>query len=349
MRLWPWRRSPPFSRVTVLSAPVDSHHNQIFLFNFFERLRDQGVLDWRTALYEDCRPEDLNGRSLVIFSRPRYPEVFELIDRCRARGIPTLVLIDDNWIAAGREFPQCEALFTPGKPPFEAFLYALRQADAVLVTSPPLEEDVRPLARRVLRLPPNVDLARFAAPKSRPEGELLAGFAGSPRMDAAGFRGLARFLARRPEVGLLVMAHQVPRELEEVPAERLTFFPWRHDFDAYARTLAEQRPDVLIAPLDASRVAASKIPTKYLEAAAVGAAGIYSRVPPYTDFIQDGVTGLLVDNREEAWEEALDWLADDPVLRRRIAERSLAEVRERFATERVLPLFVDVLREVTQR
>jgi glycosyltransferase involved in cell wall biosynthesis len=340
----------PASQVTVLSGILDSHHNQFFLFNFFERLRDQGVLNWRTVLYEDCRSEDLDDRNLVVFSRPRYPEVFELIDRCRARGVPTLVLIDDNWIAAGREFPrQCEALFTPGKPPFEAFLHALRQADAVLVTSPPLEEDVRPLARRVLRLPPNVDLARFAAPRSRPEGELLVGFAGSLRMDTVGFRGLSRFLARRPEVRLLVMGHQVPRELEGVPAERLTFLPWQHDYDGYARTLASLRPDVLVAPLDASRTAASKIPTKYLEAAAVGAAGVYSRLAPYTDFVRDGETGLLVDNREEDWEEALDRLADDPALRRAIAERSLAEVRERFDTERVLPRFVEVLREITKR
>jgi glycosyltransferase involved in cell wall biosynthesis len=269
-----------------------------------------------------------------------------LLDRCRAEGIPALVMIDDNWIAAGREYPRFERLFTPGRPPFEIFLDALRRADATLVFNPVLEEEVRPWARRVLRLPPNVDLSLFAPPDTRREPGFVAGFAGSPRFEESGFRGLARFLARRLEARLLVMAHEVPAPLQDVAPERLTFIPWRHDYATYARTLAAERPDVLVAPLDASRFSASKIPIKLLESAAVGAAGIYSRVLPYTEHVTDGETGLLVENREEAWAEALERLYTDPELRGRLAANAGRLVRERFATERVLPAFLDMLRNV---
>jgi glycosyltransferase involved in cell wall biosynthesis len=305
------------------------------------------VLTWRTVLYERCRPEDLAGCDLAIFSRPRFPEVPALLDACRANGVPVMVMIDDNWIAAGREFPRFERLFTPGKPPFEIFLDSLRRADAVLVFNPVLEEDVRPYARRVLRLPASVDLTFFEAPEEPREPGFLVGFAGSPRWEETGFRGLARFLERHPppaNTRLLIMAHEVPEPLREVPPERRTFIPWRHDYESYARTLAAMRPDVLVAPLDASRFSASKIPVKLLESAAVGAAGVYSRVPPYTEHVRDGETGLLVENREEAWLEALERLLGDPGLRRRIAANALAEVRERFTTEKVLPAFLDALR-----
>ncbi|HYX24581.1 MAG TPA: glycosyltransferase, partial [Thermoanaerobaculia bacterium] len=319
-------------------------------FNFFERLRGQGFLTWRAVRYEDCREEDLAACDLAVFSRPRYPEVPALLDRCRDLGRPVLAMIDDNWIAAGRELPQAAAIFTPGQPPFEVFREAMRRANAVLVFSAPLEEDVRPLAARVLRLPPNIDLERFtapAAPRQPPrQPGLLVGFAGSPRLEPAGFRGLARFLARRPAARLLVMAHQVPPELAGVAAERVLFVPWRHGYDGYARTLAGLRPDVLVAPLGASRFEASKIPTKFLEAAAVGAAGVYSRVAPYSGAVRDGETGLLADNDEEAWAAALERLAGDPGLRRRLAASALAEVRERFETGRVLPAFLAALREV---
>lgn len=335
-------------RIVLLSGLHDAHQNQLFFYNFFEKTAGQGLLTWRTVLYERCRPEDLEACDLVVFSRPRFPEVPALLDVCRARGVPALVMIDDNWIAAGQEFPRFERLFTPGKPAFEVFLESLRRADATLVFNPVLEEEVRPWARRVLRLPANVDLALFGPPRPRREG-FLAGFAGSPRWEASGFRGLARFLERRTDARLLVMAHEVPEELRGTPPERLTFIPWRHHYAAYARALAEMRPDVLIAPLDASRFSASKIPVKFLDSAAAGAAGIYSRVPPYTDHVRDGETGLLVENREEAWEAALELLYADPDLRERIAARALAEVRERFATEKVLPAFLEVLRSVAGR
>jgi glycosyltransferase involved in cell wall biosynthesis len=348
-----FRRDLPALKVTLLSGLHDAHQNQLFFYNFFSRVAGEGALTWRTVLYERCRPEDLDGCGLAVFSRPRFPEVPALLDRCHAAGIPSLVMIDDNWIAAGEEFARFERLFTPGRPAFEVFLDSLRRADAVLVFNPVLEAEVRPWARRVLRLPPNVDLSLFAAPVSTQgpprEPGLLVGFAGSPRFEGSGFRGLARFLARRADARLLVMAHEVPEELRGVPPERLTFVPWRHDYAAYARDLAALRPDVLIAPLDASRFSASKIPIKLLESAAAGAAGIYSAVPPYTGHVRHGETGLLVENREEAWAEALDLLYTDSELRRRIAGRALSEVRERFATERVLPAFLALLRTVAGR
>jgi glycosyltransferase involved in cell wall biosynthesis len=333
-------------KITLLSGLHDAHQNQLFFYNFFQRTIGAGELTWRTVLYERCAPGDLAECDLAIFSRPRFPEVPALLDVCAEKGIPVLVMIDDNWIAAGQEFSRFERLFTPGKPSFEVFLDSVRRADAVLVFNPVLEAEVRPWARRVLRLPPNVDLSLFAAPEAPREPGFVVGFAGSPRFETSGFRGLARSLARHEDARLLVMAHEVPEELRGVEPERLTFLPWRHDYEAYARDLAAWRPDVLIAPLDASRFSASKIPIKFLESAAVGAAGVYSRVPPYTDSVTDGETGLLVENREEAWEAALERLHADPELRRRIAERALAVVRERFATEKVMPAFLTLLREV---
>ena len=336
-------------KVTLLSGLHDAHQNQLFFYNFFGKVIGRGVLTWRTILYERCRPEDLAECDLAVFSRPRFSEVPALLDRCREVGIPVLVMIDDNWIAAGQEFFRFERLFTPGKPAFEVFLDSLRRADVVLVFNPVLEEEVRPWARRVVRLPPNVDLSFFAAPAVPRGPELLAGFAGSPRFEESGFRGLARFLERRPDARLLVMAHEIPEPLRETAPERLVFRPWRHDYAAYARDLAALRPDLLIAPLDASRFSASKIPIKFLESAAVGAAGIYSAVPPYTEHVRHGETGLLVENREEAWAEALETLADDPGLRRRIALQAGEEVRERFATQRLLPEFLEMLRSVAER
>jgi glycosyltransferase involved in cell wall biosynthesis len=346
--------SPPLPgrwplKVTVLSGLHDGHQNQLVFYGYFHRMAGHGMLTWRTVLYDRCRPEDLAGSDLAVFSRPRFPQVPALLDACAAARVPVLLMIDDNWIAAGREFPRFERLFTPGRPAFEAFLDGLRRADAVLTFNALLEEDVRPWARQVLRLPPNVDFSLFAAPpRPRPPG-FLAGFAGSPRWEPAGFEGLARFLGRHADARLLVMAHEVPEELGQVDPSRLTFVPWQHHYAAYAQALSGLRPDVLVAPLDASRFSASKVPNKFLETAAAGAAGVYSRLPPYTEHVREGETGLLVDNDPQAWLDALERLHADPGLRARIAQQAAREVRERFGTEQVLPRFAAVLQAVAGR
>jgi glycosyltransferase involved in cell wall biosynthesis len=269
-----------------------------------------------------------------------------LLDAAAAAGVPVLVAIDDNWLAAGREYARVEPLITPGRPPLEAFLEALRRADAALVFNPLLEEDVRALARRVLRLPLAVDLPLFQSPALPRPGGFLAGFAGSARWEPSGFQGLARFLRRHDDTRALIMGHEVPEELREMDQGRVVFVPWQHHYAAYARTLAGMRPDVLVAPLDASRFTASKVPTKFVEAAAVGAAGIYSRLPPYTEHVRDGITGLLVDNDASAWLHALERLHADPALRARLGAEAAREVAQRFSLEAVLPHFAAVLQAV---
>ncbi len=91
------------------------------------------------------------------------------------------------------------------------------------------------------------------------------------------------------------------------------------------------------------------MPIKFLESAAVGAAGIYSRLPPYTEHVTHAETGLLVENRPEAWWSALEQLYADAALRRRIAASAAGVVRQCFATERLLPDFLKVLRRVAGR
>lgn len=342
---------PPFPiRVTVLGGPYEPHHNQLYFFNFFEQVVGQGYVSWKTLLYQTCRPADLEASDLVVFSRPRYVECDDLLESCRRRGIATLVMIDDNWIAAGREFRQYEELFAAGKPALETFLRCLARTDATLVYNELLEDDLRPLTRQIYRLPPNVDTSLFRADAGheRPAG-FLAGYAGSPRPQRTAFRALGELARRHGDVHLLAMAHTRPAEWDDIPAHRVLFVPFCVDYRRYARTIASLRPDVLVAPLDGSRYSASRCPIKFLELSAAGAAGIYSNTKPYTDYVESGRTGLLVDDTPEAWLEALGFLHENPGRRIEIARRAYDEVLARFDTSRVLHRFLQLLGRLVGR
>ena len=256
-----------------------------------------------------------------------------------------LVMIDDNWIAAGRDYPRYAPLFAPGRPAFETFRRSIAAADATLVFNELLEEDLRPMARQLARLPPNVNTRLFRPDgrASRPPG-FLAGYAGSPRLENVAFRALALLAQRHPDVLLLAMAHEHPPEWKEVPAERVVFVPFCVDYGRYARTLATLAPDVMVAPLDGTRFSASKCPNKFLDLSAVPTAGIYSNTKPYTDYVEQGRTGLLVDDTVEAWLDALEELYENPGRCLDIARRAHDQVVARFDTAVVLPQFLDLLR-----
>ena len=78
------------------------------------------------------------------------------------------------------------------------------------------------------------------------------------------------------------------------------------------------------APLIGSHFETFKTQVKYREFGAFGVAGTYSAVAPYLDYVEDGVTGLLVGNTVDSWVSALDRLIRAPELRAAIA-RLLAE------------------------
>ena len=80
--------------------------------------------------------------------------------------------------------------------------------------------------------------------------------------------------------------------------------------------------DIGLAPQIDCEFTSYKYHNKMLEYAHIGCAGIYSKLEPYTSVIEDGVTGLLVENEVDAWKEAILSLLTNPELRMRIARNA---------------------------
>ncbi len=209
--------------VTVVHAPGDVHHVEIFLRPLLDGVFARRPGGWRCASYDDGL-SGLSAEEFVILCRPRFPSAPDIAARRRAAGLPTIVMIDDNWIAAGKEYPRYAGLFLPGRPDYESFLSCLREADATVAFNPVLAEDVRPFARSVELLPIPFDMGPFDRdPSLAPELGLSVGYAGSPRFESSAFAAMARLAEERPELQILVMGHEVPPELASLPAGRLRF------------------------------------------------------------------------------------------------------------------------------
>lgn len=81
--------------------------------------------------------------------------------------------------------------------------------------------------------------------------------------------------------------------------------------------------DIAIAPLKDTPFNHCKSDIKLLDYSAIGAAGIYSRVPAYESSVRHLETGWLVENDVDAWIEALErLLTDDDELRGQMAQNA---------------------------
>lgn len=343
-----WPKEP--LRITVLGGLSEPAHNYFCFYCFFERLVGTGRINWRVVYDRAAHPADLLHSDLVILSRMRGEQGPKAVDFCNAHRIPTLYLLNDNWFWLYKDRPEeYAAVLAPGKPAFENFLYCCRQATAVMTQNALIAADVRPHAQHVVRVDPSIDLSIFAAPPRSPDAPLRIGYVGTPRWEVAPFRALVAVAKRHPSIEVYVMSQRMPEALRDLPARRLIYQPYVFDYKLFARIVAAAHPDVLIAPLEDNRSQASKCPNKYFDFAGAGAAGVYSNLPPYTQFIEDGRNGLLVDNDEQSWVAALERLVSDPSLRRQIVEASREDIRRRYTVDRVLPAFLGAILDVIQR
>ncbi len=80
--------------------------------------------------------------------------------------------------------------------------------------------------------------------------------------------------------------------------------------------------DLALAPLSSNTLNKSRSPLKLYEYAAAGALTIATGAEPYASAIQDGLTGLLVDNKPESWIQAISKLIRHDDLWRQLLEAS---------------------------
>lgn len=99
-----------------------------------------------------------------------------------------------------------------------------------------------------------------------------------------------------------------------------------------------------LAPQVDSEFTPYKYHTKLLEYTHIGCAGIYSKLEPYTNVIQNNITGLLVDNEVEAWKEAILKLLKDKELTYKIACNAYEYVNSHNNRKVVAEQYADALK-----
>lgn len=258
------------------------------------------------------------------------PETAGVIDKIFAAGIPVIYDMDDAISEVSEGHPHHQDI-ERSRP---HVMDVLARANAVFVSTEPLRESLAGLTNNVSVLPNLVDLRQFAYPVAMPGTVTRIGVlgTGTHAADFALVEGALRQILDRHagKVEVLVMGMRPAAGAESHPAMR--YLDFESSYDDYAAKLRSLGLHIALVPLEDNAFNRCKSNIKWLEYSACGIAGIYSDVLPYR-CIRQGETGLLVNNTEATWREAIESLIAQPERRMAMAQAAQREVFEHYALQ----------------
>jgi hypothetical protein len=314
------------------------------------------VLGWQIVLGKEgvdtVFPERVQQADVVLIPRdfPRFFEPFrQVLAEARRAGKPVVYDLDDLLLAIPAEHPYLNDY----EDALGGILYAIIEADQVIVSTPLLREVLLPLQPRIAVWPTLLPdaLWKLQTPRlSEPAAPLTIGYMGglSHGPDLEMITAVLQHLLnmRGDQVEIHFWGCSPPAALAEQPQVRQVN-PGVADYAEFAQVFSTTAfADIWLAPLKANLFNRCKSAIKFWEYSALGGAGIYSRLEPYEMVVQDGENGLLAGSYEE-WLAAITQLADNPDLRLRLAENAQQTLRQQGLLSTGLDLWQEVYTAVS--
>jgi glycosyltransferase involved in cell wall biosynthesis len=289
---------------------------------------------------------------LVVIDRLWRPDVTlhlvkELIDKIHRKGIPFIYSLDDNFfdlVLENKGWPPREFL------PIVAHL--LHQANCVWVTTPALRERLLEFNSNIIVLPNQLDerllVIHHPEELDRSEGtnRIVIGYMGTYTHDEDFLLVLPALKAvcqRHPgsleiQVVGVIRGDQTRKELEGLPVRYLNPHPHESEYPLFMLWFTGHvNWDIAISPLLETPFTRCKSDIKFLDYAAIGAAGIYSQSQAYSATVKHKENGWIARNVPEAWEEALETLIEGRNLRINIARKATRYLySERILAQRAM-------------
>ncbi len=282
---------------------------------------------------------DYNGEpaDLVIIDRLWRPDVTlelvqDLVNRIQLKGAKIIYSLDDNFfdlVLENKGWPPMEFL------PIVAFL--LRQADGVLVTTPALRERLLEYNSNIFVLANQLD-ERLLVIRHPDEinplvasNRIVIGYMGTITHDEDFLMVLPALKAIHQHYpGLVdvqvigvVRSEETKKELQQISVRYIRPKPDENEYPLFMLWYTGNiHWDIAISPLRETPFTRCKSDIKFLDYAAIGAAGIFSQTLAYSSTVHHREDGWIAENSPQAWEEALETLIQDNALRLKIARNA---------------------------
>lgn len=286
---------------------------------------------------------------------PIYPV---LLAAARQQRIPVIHDTDDLLLNVHREHPD-HALY---RARVGYALKALLDADVVVVSTPPLAEQLAALPSPVVVIPNELPTTlwrdvcehNLQVDRNGSGDQLTVGYIGTAthQSDLLVIEDVLLDLLSRHQGRVRFLSVGVPLN------PRWKRHPWvssimppnqvSHSYAEFARFAAALPIDVGIAPLRDTTFNCCKSDVKFQEYAALGVVGVYSDLPAYRSSVRHGENGFLASQTAQ-WRACLEELVTSPELRRRMARTAGEGLLARWRAARAAALWEDVVEQTHQR
>ncbi len=272
---------------------------------------------------------------VVVFCRnvePKYARPWHI---ALGMGKPIIYDLDDNLFELPLSGPGAQQERSPE--PMNQLRMYLESATLIRVYAEHLKNRVAEFNTQVERVEGPLDWGLVSRPpsKTKPDARVKIVYATSRIEDE-----LSTVFLDDVERLLKVCPDRVEFYFWGCRSDRLARFPSVHqlsfvtNYDRFFRQFSRFGFDIGLAPLLADDFHLCKSNNKFREYAACRIAGIYSNVPVYTECVQHGATGWLIENRPGTWFEAITHLMDNAALRNRIQDNAEQYAREHYGEEK---------------
>lgn len=279
----------------------------------------------RFMKFADLQVADLQGIDMVVVQRVISPLALKLIRRMQGRGIRVVFDIDDLLTDIPDHLASSTALRRL-RPLLEDIL---RSVDGVTVATQRLGDRLAPYNQ--CHLAPNCP-APLLTPTSNQPGTgpvtLIMASSDSVRFDFI-VPALRQLMAQHAE-RLHLVSIGPPGDFLLSQGLAVEARPTM-DYLGFRSFLASQKDAIGIIPLDDSVFGSCKSAIKFMDYALAGIPSVCSAVAPYSDVVRDGESGLLADNNDTSWHDAIERLLTSPELRATLADSARREVQANWS------------------
>lgn len=313
------------------------------LMETFESVSASHGIDSVFAQVEDMTISGNEDYDAIIFIRPNDILSFSLARAAKAQGIAVITYCDDDLLNRGIDVPwrkrgllgtinSSDCVCSPN--PLLCKKYeklTIQKSSFVLPTTVDSsgfmyhEENARPI--RILYAANSSHVAYFDALIGPVLPNLIKEFGNSISLT---------FIGVHPALG----SYANDIDVTYVPSL---------SFDEYRHYVSSNVFDIGLAPLPDTKFHRYKYFNKYIEYTLAGIFGIYSNVAPYTFAVRNLETGLLAENTEAGWLDALRLAISDCDMRKQGVLAAQAHLSKLYSLDVVIDQFADDVSKVCAR
>jgi glycosyltransferase involved in cell wall biosynthesis len=334
--------------LAVLPAVVPS--TTIGVIKPLTKLHRTGQISADLTLEYMVSRRQVERADVVVFCRNTEPSERNALTWALASGKTIIYELDDDLLDIPLDMAQGQYHRSPERQ--NQLRHYLESADLVRVYAKHLKEKVAAINPSVEQVVGPVDWSLVPAspsPKARHE-KLRLIYATSRLTDQLAnifLDDVVELLREFPDRVELFLWGCRSEQLEPNPSVK--FLSHVANYNRFFHKFARYGFDIGLAPLPNEDFYLSKSNNKFREYAACGIAGVYSNVNVYSECVEHGVTGLLVENRRGAWFQALARLVEDIELRKRVQAQAQQYARQHYSQDNFCGVWLEQIHTLLAR